>query len=329
MTVTTIIAELCRLSYIEKRRSLHFKRDILIWTLQAALWIVFAWGMRGLSPQETTHMLPALIISDHIIRLLLQTTPSPFGTRFRHLPIPRYALHLAYALRYTLMPINYIWVAALWPQWWLCPIFIANGFAYLALRHVSLTLAHKTAKKMPCPITAGRGYISREMRLRWRTPSIRRKITGSALCATIMTALASINTDLQEFVILYAMLAPSLPVLASRHAWDEDSLGLLKSRMHTTRPIDTARYTVSVLYASIAALLLSLPASMGYISLPLVIAWYAITTIVIMPILTRYAPKTKKDSPTSQIVTLASLTLPILIFHQIIKETVQILVQAL
>lgn len=274
-------------------------------------------------------MLPALIISDHIIRLLLQTTPSPFGPRFRHLPIPRYALHLAYALRYTLMPINYIWVAALWPQWWLCPIFIANGFAYLALRHVSLTLAHKTAKKMPCPITAGRGYISREMRLRWRTPSIRRKITGSALCATIMTALASINTDFQEFAILYAILAPSLPVLASRHAWDEDSMGLLKSRMHTTRPIDTARYIVSVLYASIAAILLSLPASMGYISLPLVIAWYAITTIVIMPILTRYAPRTKKDSPTSQIVTLASLTLPILIFHQIIKETIQILVQVL
>ena len=144
-----------------------------------------------------------------------------------------------------------------------------------------------------------------------------------------MTALASINTDFQEFAILYAMLAPSLPVLASRHAWDEDSMGLLKSRMHTTRPIDTARYIVSVLYASIAAILLSLPASMGYISLPLVIAWYAITTIVIMPILTRYAPKTKKDSPTSQIVTLASLTFPILIFHQIIKETIQILVQVL
>lgn len=329
MTSLKTIIILCRLSYIEKRRSIHFKRDIIIWTLQFALWILFAWSMRRYGPQSLQQHIPELIISDFIIRLLFQTTPNYKFTHYHHLPIPRHSLRIAYALRYALMPINYIWLPALWPMWWLAPVFMANGYVYLAFRHIVVTLAHEWAKGISLPDITGNGLISREMRLRWRTPAIRKKMTGSILCAFILTILAGITSDIQEFAILYAMLAPSLPVLASRHAWDEDCMGLLRSRMHTTRPIDRARYYVSVIYASIAAILLCIPASTGHISTPTVMAWYVITTIVIMPILTYCAPKTKKDSPTSQIVTLASLTLPILIFHQIVKEIVQILVQAI
>ena len=80
------IAELCRHEYLRERRSMHFTRNIIIWSLKLVLWTSMALALprtleaTGISIGES---LPFLLLTDQILRWFSQSTPAYNTQQYR------------------------------------------------------------------------------------------------------------------------------------------------------------------------------------------------------------------------------------------------------
>lgn len=313
------IAMLCRHEYLRQRRSMHFTRNIIIWSLKIVLWTSMALALprtleaSGINVGES---LPLLLITDQIIRWFSQSTPTLDILPYRTLPIRRNHVVAAYLLRMLLVPINLIWLPALWPQWWLVGLFILSGYIYLGCWHTFLYLTkNKDNSHYGIGIMNKGSFLSLEIKMRLRHPMLSRKIRNSLLCSLILTALCTMmNQDVYtDFTILYTLTFPTLPLLTTRLGYEQTYMSLLHTRMHGLGAIYRAKYLAALLCLLPSILILLLPITAGALSWERLIGWLMAVALLIYPTLLLCAPKGKVGSPMAQLITLATLTLPILI----------------
>ena len=315
------IAELCRHEYLRERRSMHFTRNVIIWSLKLVLWTSMALALprtlenAGISIGES---LPFLLLTDQIIRWFSQSTPAYNAQQYRLMPIRNWHVLAAYLLRMLFTPINFIWLPALWPQWWLLGWFILSGYVYLACWHtyLHLTQSKETQHRLPQILDKG-AFLSCEMKLRTRHPELSKKIRNGLVSALILTGI-SIYLDMElytDFTVLHTLTFPTLPLLTARLGYEQPYMSLLHTRMHNLRAVYRAKYIAALLMLLPGIIILLLPVAMGTLSWQRLAAWTMAVAVLIYPTLLMCAPKGKVGSPTAQLLTLATLTLPILIIQ--------------
>lgn len=313
------IAELCRHEYLRERRSLHFSRNIVIWVLKIILWTSIALALPHTleaSGADITEILPLLLLADQAMRWFSQRTPALETHKYSTLPIKRWHIIAAYLLRMLFMPINFIWLPALLPQWWLLGLFILSGYVYLVCWH---TYCHITEKKGESLWNLGmmdnNGFLSLEIRMRMRTPTLRRRLRNGFIASVMLTSIsvAMNSTAYTDFAVLYTLTFPTLPLLTARLGYEQAYMSLLHTRMHGLHAIYRAKYIAALLLLLPSIGILLLPVNMGTLEWQRLLGWTLATALLIYPALLLLAPKSEVGSPTSQVVALATLTLPIII----------------
>ena len=315
------IAELCRHEYLRERRSMHFTRNIIIWSLKLVLWTSMALALprtleaTGISIGES---LPFLLLTDQIIRWFSQSTPAYNAQQYRLMPIRNWHVLAVYLLRMLFMPINFIWLPAVWPEWWLLVLFILSGYVYLACWHTYLHLTRHTDMPHGIPnfIDKG-GLLSCELKLRTRHPELRKKIRNGLVSALILTGI-SIYLDMElytDFTVLHTLTFPTLPLLTTRLGYEQAYMPLLHTRLHGLSAVYKAKYIAALLMLLPGIFILLLPVAMGTLQWQRLAGWTMAVALLIYPTLLLCAPKGKTCSPTAQLLTLATLTLPILIIQ--------------
>lgn len=312
------IAELCRHEYLRERRSLHFSRNIVIWGLKLFLWTSMALALPHtleVSGIGITESLPLLLLADQAMRWFSQRTPILDTHKYRTLPIRRWHVITAYLLRMLFMPINFIWLPALWPQWWFLGIFILSGYLYLAFWHCYLRMMEgKTwGQNIPRILDTG-GLLSCEMKMRLRHPGLRKKIRNGLIASILLTFLSiTINQGFYtDFVVLHTLTFPTLPLLTARLGYEQRYMPLLLTRMHNLKGVYLAKYIAATLLLLPSIVILLLPVAMDILSWQRLVAWTLATALAIYPALLLGAPRSEVGSPTAQMLTLATLTFPIL-----------------
>ena len=218
------------------------------------------------------------------------------------------------------MTINFIWLPALWPQWWLLGWFILSGYVYLACWHTYLHLTRHTDMPHGIPnfIDKG-GLLSCELKLRTRHPELRKKIRNGLVSALILTGI-SIYLDMElytDFTVLHTLTFPTLPLLTARLGYEQAYMPLLNTRMHNLRAVYRAKYIAALLMLLPGIVILLLPVAMGTLSWQRLASWTAAVALLLYPTLLMCAPKGKTGSPTAQVITLLALTLPIILIQLI------------
>lgn len=284
------IALLLRLDYYRWRRGAQFSSELLSLSLSLCLWILVALSlpaaMRSAQIGEETELL-AMLLGNHLLRWVSQNSPTLRFESVALLPVRRWEVIASYLIRTLLLPLNFIWLPALWPHWWLLGWFLLEGMVYLALWHAYVTLTEKAQGSatfshtsignkrgalIPSPQTLSNGTLptarvqgslhSRdavlrhiypllgcEVLMRLRMPQLRRKITNG-LWASIMLIVLSIlirNKMYTDFAMLYTLTFPVLPVLSSRLGYEQTYLPLLKTRLRNLVPLYLAKYTMAVI----------------------------------------------------------------------------------
>ena len=317
------IAELCRHEYLRERRSMHFTRDVIIWSLKLVLWTSMALALprtlesAGISIGES---LPFLLLTDQIIRWFSQSTPAYNAQQYRLMPIRNWHAVAAYLLRMLFMPINFIWLPAVWPEWWLLVLFILSGYVYLACWHtyLHLTQGKETQHRLPQILDKG-AFLSCELKLRTRHPELRKKIRNGLISSLILTGI-SISIDMEmytDFTVLHTLTFPTLPLLTARLGYEQPYMSLLHTRMHNLRAVYRAKYIAALLMLLPGIVILLLPVAMGTLSWQRLASWTAAVALLLYPTLLMCAPKGKTGSPTAQFITLLALTLPIILIQLI------------
>ena len=318
-----MIIELCRHEIIRERRSLHFSRNILIWILKLVLWINISLNL-ALELGENTlswQVVVALLGVDQFLRWTTQSTPTLRSEHYKLIPIKQRDVRIAYMARLIFLPLNFIWLPVVWPHWWMLILFILNGYIYAACwiwtqkllgrgdQHSYVSKLLRNSTPLMC-----------DFKLRMRHPALRSKIRNSffgALMLIVMSCFLREETY-TNFVVLYTLTFPTLPLSTSRLGYEQAHISLLKTRMHSLRPIYWAKYQAAILLLIPCAMLLLIPVALNVLSLAQLSFWILIVALIIYPILIRWSPMSEISSPTSQIITLSVLTLPILI-NKIIK----------
>ena len=234
------------------------------------------------------------------------------------MPIRNWHVLAAYLVRMLFTPINFIWLPALWPEWWLLGWFILSGYVYLACWHtyLHLTKGKETQHRLPQILDKG-AFLSCELKLRTRHPELRKKIRNGLVSALVLTGI-SISLDMElytDFTALHTLTFPTLPLLTTRLGYEQAYMPLLNTRMHNLRAVYRAKYIAALLMLLPGILILLLPVAMGTLSLERFAGWTMAVAVLIYPTLLMCAPKGKVGSPTAQLLTLATLTLPILIIQ--------------
>lgn len=319
------IAELCRHEYLRERRSLHFSRNIIIWGLRLVLWTSIALAIphtleaTGISIEES---LPILLLADQALRWFSQDTPVLDTHKYRTLPIRRWHVITAYLFRMLFTPINFVWLPTLWSQWWFLGLFILSGYLYLACWHTYLRITERKTwgQSIPHILDTG-GLLSCEMKVRLRHQGLRKKIRNGIIASVMLSGLSiMMNNELYtDFVVLYTLTCPTLPLLTARLGYEQEYMALLHTRLHSLKGVYLAKYTAALILLLPSFVILILPIVMDTLSWQKLVAWTLATAFVIYPALLLGAPRSEVGSPTSQILTLSTLTLPIII-TQIIKN---------
>lgn len=310
------IAELCHHEYLRERRSMHFKRNVIIWSLKIVLWTSMALALprtletAGISIGES---LPLLLLTDQIIRWFSQNTPAFNAQQYRLMPIRNWHVLAAYLLRMLLMPINFIWLPAVWPQWWLLGWFLLSGYVYLACWHtyLHLTKGKESRHRLPQFLDNG-AFLSCELKLRFRHPILRQKIRNG-MVVSIMLTLVSMALDTKaytDFTILYTLTFPTLPLLTARLGYEQAYMPLLHTRLHGLRAVYRAKYMAALLMLLPGIIILLLPVAMGTLQWQRLAGLTMAVALLIYPTVLTCAPRSEIGSPTAQIVTLATLALP-------------------
>lgn len=324
-TTTGIISELFRHELLRTRRDAHFLSNIVARVLQLLLWIIIAFTLpyalkdAGINPLEN-HLL-LLVFLDQAIRLLSQKTPDIQMQQYALLPVRKWQVLTAYLARMLFVPANLIWLYTLWNKWWLFAAILLSGYLYLALWHTyKRLLSIGFGKDSIASASWGRyanGLLACEIKMRLRLPALRTKIRNSLLGSLLLMVMSlyirqEVYTD---FAVLYTLLFPSLPMFVSRLGYEQAYMGLLSTRMQSLLPLYKAKYMAAILLLLPCTALLILPVSMGLISVLRLISWALITALLIYPALLFLAPHCKVDSPQSQILTAATLTIPVLLMN--------------
>ena len=321
------IAELCRHEYLRERRSMHFSRNVIIWSLKIVLWTCMALALprtleaAGIGIGES---LPLLLITDQIIRWFSQSTPPLNWHQYSTMPIRRWHVLAAYLLRMLFTPTNFIWLPALWTRWWLLGWFILSGYAYLACWHAFLyiTRRRKTEMSTSSTIANGGGLLSCELKMRMRHPALSRKIRNGFIASIMLVGMSTMmdSEAYTDFAILYTLTFPTLPLLTARFAYEQAYMPLLKTRMHGFGALYRAKYIAALLLMLPCIAMLLMPMAMGLLPAERLLGWTVATALLIYPTLLLCAPQGETGSPTAQFATLLTLTLPI-ILTQIISNT--------
>ena len=318
-----MIIELCRHEIIRERRSLHFSRNILIWTLKLVLWINVSVNLAlELGGDELSwQVVVALLGVDQFLRWTTQRTPTLSTEHYQLLPIRQGDVRIAYMVRLIFLPLNFIWLPVVWPHWWMLALFILNGYIYAACwlwiqkifsrgeHHSYVSNLLRKSTPLMC-----------DFKLQMRHPALHTKIRNGFFGALMLIAMSCILKEetYTNFVVLYTLTFPTLPLLSSRLGYEQAYMPLLKTRMHSLRPIYWAKYLAAILLLLPCAVLLFIPVAFDVLSPARLIGWVLIVALGIYPLLVRWAPRSEVSSPTSQLITLAVLTLPVLI-NKIIK----------
>lgn len=322
MTQTTrTILELCRHEWLRERRRSSFAREMLARGLKLVVWISACLGASetmkatGASVFES---LPYLLIADQVLRWMIQQTPEKNTLPYQLLPIRKWQMEVAYALRLTLMPINFMWLPIIWPQWWLIGVFLLSGYFYLWCWRAYLGLSKKVVGK-PLGISGKNGFLACEFKLRFRHPKLVTKLRNSLIASAMLIGISCLGESdaYIDFAVLYALVSPSLQLLTCNLGYEQAHMPLLKTRLHSLQPVYQAKYIASLIMMLPAWILMLLPMALKMIAWQSVLMWSAIVALVVYPALLKWAPKGELGTPTAQITTLVTLTLPILIIQTI------------
>ena len=118
-----------------------------------------------------------------------------------------------------------------------------------------------------------------------------------------------------DFTVLHTLTFPTLPLLTTRLGYEQAYMPLLHTRMHNLRAVYKAKYIAALLMLMPGILILLLPVAMGTLSWQRLACWTMVVALLIYPTLLLCAPKGKTGSPTAQLLSRATLTLPILIIQ--------------
>lgn len=319
--MTGTILEICRHEWLRERRRTSFVREMVVWWLKLGVWICACLSasetMRatGASAYES---LPYLIIADQVLRWMIQQTPEKNTLPYQLLPIRKWQLETVYALRLTLMPINFMWLPVIWPQWWLTVVFLLSGYFYLWCWRAYLGLSNKVAGQ-PLGLNVKNGFLACEFKLRFRHPKLVTKLRNSLIASAMLIGISCLGESdaYIDFAVLYALVSPSLQLLTCNLGYEQAHMPLLKTRLHSLQPVYKAKYIASLIMMLPAWILMLLPMALKMIAWQSVLMWSAIVALVVYPALLKWAPKGELGTPTAQITTLVTLTLPILIIQTI------------
>lgn len=320
-TTASIISELFRHELLRTSRDAQFLRNIVVWSLQLLLWTIIAFTLpyaledAGLKPVD--EHLPLIVLLDLIIRLASQNTPALPIQQYALLPIRKWQIIAAYLARMAIVPTNFIWLPTLWHRWWLFAIILFSGYMYLLLWHTykRMTATEKGFSAFQSWIGQDNSLLACEMKMRMRLPALRLKIRNGLLASLMLLAVSMYvrHEAYTDFAVLYTLLFPSLPLLTSRLGYEQTYMSLLHTHMHSMRPLYMAKYLAAVLLLLPCTALLAIPVYIGLLSAYRLIAWTLGTAVLIYPVLLYVAPTCKVDSPQAQILTGATLTLPVLL----------------
>ncbi|MCM1515455.1 MAG: hypothetical protein NC080_03420 [Paraprevotella sp.] len=266
---------------------------------------------------ETERHLPLLLLLDQLIRLVAQKTPDIPTRQYSLLPVRRWQVVTAHLVRMTFVSTTWIWLLALWHQLWLIGFFILSGYVYLALWHAYKHFFAGCDGISSSWMRCRNGLLACEMKMRLRIPALRYKMRNGLVAALMLIAVSLIVREdaYTDFVVLYTLLFPSLPLFTSRLGYEQSYMGLLSTRMHSMAPLYRAKYMAAVFLLLPSATLLTIPIAMGLLPIWRLAAWTSGTALGIYPILLYTSPKCKTDSPSAQLLSLATMTLPVLIVN--------------
>lgn len=330
MTTTDIILELCRHEAVRVRRDVQFGRNCIVWFMQALLWCSVALSLPYLMEtvgMEPVRHLPLLVVADQLIRLMGQKTPDAPMRQYALLPVKRWQVMSAYLVRMAFVPANLVWIPAMWGQLWLLGVFVLSGYLYLVLWHAyKRLLLHGANAGTACLawLHYGNGLVMCEMKMRLRVSALRYKMRNGMVASLMLVAVSLVvrQDAYTDFAVLYTLLFPSLPLLTSRLGYEQAYMGLLSTRMRSFVPLYRAKYLAAVLLLLPSTLLLLLPVSMSLLTAWRLAAWILGTAFVIYPALLCVAPRCRVDSPPAQILSLAAMTLPVMLVNVCMHTTI-------
>ena len=102
-------------------------------------------------------------------------------------------------------------------------------------------------------------------------------------------------------------------LLTARLGYEQPYMSLLHTRLHNLRAVYRAKYIAALLMLLPGIAIMSLPVAMGTLAWQRLMGWTLAVALLIYPALLMLAPKGKVGSPMAQLLTLVTLTLPILI----------------
>lgn len=313
------ITALCCHEYIRERRNAHFSSNLIVFTLKIILWInvslALAYSLKaaGIALGES---MPFLLLTDQMLRWFSQSTPVLDTNPYKVLPVRLAHVRAAYLLRIAITPINFIWLPVIWPQWWLTGVFILSGYVYLACWHIFMHIGDRTARHLPgIGLWKWSGLLSCEIKMRLRHPELRQKIRNGFLASIVLTVTSTAlgNEAYTDFAIIYALTFPTLPLLTARLGYEQAYISVLRTRLHGTGAIYRAKYMAALLWLLPGTALMLLPLTMGTLSPMRLLLWGSVTGLAIYPALLACAPQRKPGTPAAQLLSLATLTLPVLI----------------
>ena len=322
MTQTTrIITELCRHELLRERRSFYFSRNILIWTLYLVMWLGVSVSLVGLLQQMSLpygQYVLLLLLTDHILRWFTQKTPKSDIHHYSLLPLRRWQFYLWYSVRLLFLPLNFIWLPALWPHWWLILLFVLNGYVYALCWHVYLALSRK-AGFLSLLSVRGSSLLMCDLKLRFRHPALRQKMRNGLAASVVMILLSTWlgQQYYTDFAVIYTLTFPTLPLLSARLGYEQKYMPLLKTRMHGLVPVYLNKFMASLLMLMPSTVLLLYACAMGSLDAVRLLVYVLTVAFCIYPLLLCCAPRCEISSPSAQLVTLLTLTIPVAIINLI------------
>jgi hypothetical protein len=154
-----------------------------------------------------------------------------------------------------------------------------------------------------------------------RHPALHTKIRNGFFGALMLIAMSCILKEetYTNFVVLYTLTFPTLPLLSSRLGYEQAYMPLLHTRMHNLRAVYRAKYIAALLMLLPGILILLLPVAMGTLQWQRLAGWTMAVALLIYPTLLLCAPRSEVGSPTAQFITLLTLTLPIILTQIILN----------
>lgn len=320
MSASKNIILLLRLEYLRWRRGRVFSYDAFSQYLTLALWIIISISVPHFleqTGQEASDIMPALLLADQLLRWISQKTPSWQPSNISLLPIRKWQYTMAYLVRMIAMPISFVWIPAIWPRWWLLGLFLLDGYVYLALWHFykQMILSVTNNRLYTTTKTAGRGLLSCEMKMRLRHHGLRTRIINGLLSSLLLSVLCTVvdSPTYTDFAVLYTLTFASLPLLTAKFGYEQNYMSLLATRLHGFGQVYRAKYIAAILWMLPGLILLTLPIMSGILTATRLVGWTLFTALLLYPALLLMAPKTPPGSPTAQVITLLTLTIPVFV----------------